>query len=406
MNRLFNTLFSAFRAKATGFWNKFRLLLTPSFWQTKVITKLRQFFSKLFDVRPRDKKDYYPVFRWLVSKRLAYAIMVSLCVVCVVVLWQIGSGWIAKSGTGDPTYRYNSIVLKFYSGKARVTAHDGYVAYVGGVEKGAAEGQGALYNANGDLVYEGAFSSSQYNGMGTLYYPGGGVRYSGEFIENLYDGTGKEYSVGGVLEYEGGYSRGKRSGTGKLYNASGSAIYAGSFRNGEIVYDELLGKSMAEAAQMYTGTQILYSTEDESCIDMKEIGVVCGLKDGSKSLEPEWTVEAVFVPSSSIQIDGVTCASISEVAAQLGITEYEGESPVLLAEAVTINSLTGDGALRFDKVDMQTESTFEEAVNVTEYDQNQLAYLHSFARDGVLYTFYTSEENGERFDFYSVSLVE
>ena len=172
------------------------------------------------------------------------------------------------------------------------------------------------------------------------------------------------------------------------------------------MYDELLGKSMAEAAQMYTGTQILYSTEDESCIDMKEIGVVCGLKDGSKSLEPEWTVEAVFVPSSSIQIDGVTCSSISEVAAQLGITEYEGESPVLLAEAVTINSLTGDSALRFDKVDMQTDSTFEEAVNVTEYDQNQLAYLHSFARDGVLYTFYTSEENGERFDFYSVSLVE
>ena len=78
---------------------------------------------------------------------------------------------------------------------------------------------------------------------------------------------------------------------------------------------------------------------------------------------------------------------------------------MLLSEAVTINSLQDDGALRFAKVDMQTESTFEEVANVIEYDQTYLAYIHSFSRDGLLYTFYTSEENGERFDFYSISLA-
>lgn len=405
MNRLFNTLISAFRAKAVSFWNKFRLLLTPSFWQTRIISKLRQAFSRMFDVRPRDKKDYYPMFRWLVSKRLAYAIVISLFVVCLIVLWQIGSGWMAQGGTGDPTYRYDSLVLKFYSGRARVTAREGYVAYVGNVEDGVAEGNGALYDANSDLVYEGAFASSKYNGTGTLYYPGEGVRYTGEFVNNLYDGMGKEYRISGVIEYDGEYSRGKRMGTGKLYNASGSAIYAGTFRNGEIVYDELLGKTMAEAAQMYTGEQMLYTSEDESCIDMQEIGIICELKNGSESIEPEWTVGSVFIPSDEITIDSVSCTSVSEVAAQLGITEYEGQSPVLLSEAVTINSLQDDGALRFAKVDMQTESTFEEVANVIEYDQTYLAYIHSFSRNGLLYTFYTSEENGERFDFYSISLA-
>lgn len=405
MKRIFDTLFSAFRAKATGLWNKIRLLFTPSFWQTKVISTLRQFFSKLFDVRPRDKRDYYPVFRWLVSKRLAYALVITLCVVCLLVLGMVGSGWIRQDG-GNPTYRYNSLILKFYEGNANVTAHGGYVAYTGGVVKGAAEGSGSLYNANGDLVYEGAFSASKYNGQGTLYYPGQGVRYVGNFVDNLYDGSGKEYRPNGVLEYEGQYSRGKRMGAGTLYNASGSAIYAGNFRNDQIVYDELLGKTMAEAAQIYTGLQTLYESEDESCIDMEEIDIVCGLKDGSDSLEPEWTINTVFIPATKIEIDGTTCASISEVSAQLGITEYEGESPLLLSEAVTINTLGDDSALRFPKIAMESESSFEEVVNVTAFDQSYPAYIHSFARDGLLYTFYTSEENGERFDFYSISLTE
>ncbi|MGO5096796.1 hypothetical protein ACTQ34_13385 [Agathobaculum sp. LCP25S3_E8] len=133
---------------------------------------------------------------------------------------------------------------------------------------------------------------------------------------------------------------------------------------------------------------------------------MCGLKDGSDSLEPEWSVSTVFIPATEIVLDNVTCATVTEVANQLGITEYEGETPVLLAEAVTINSLTEDSALRFEKVDMQTDSSFEEAVNVTGYDQNYPVYIHSFEREGMVYTFYTNEENGDRFDFYSISLAE
>ena len=406
MNKLFNTLFSAFRAKATALWNKIRLLFTLSFWQTKVVSGLRKFFTKLFDVRPKDRKDYYPVFRWLVSKRLAYAVVVTLCVVCLIILWQVGSGWIGKGGGGIPTYRYNSLVLKFYSGQARVSAHGDYVAYVGEVAKGAAEGQGSLYDEEAQLVYEGAFSNSRYNGNGTLYYPGAGIRYVGEFVDNLYDGAGKEYRKNGVIEYEGEYSRGKRMGAGTLYGSSGSAIYTGNFREGGIVYDELLGKSMAEVAAMYTGTQVLYSAPSESCIDMQEIGVICGLKDGSDSLEPEWSVESVYIPAAEITLDGVQCTSISEVATQLGMSEYEGATAVQLGEAVMINSLEDDGALRFVKVDMQTEAEFEDAVSVTSYDPSYVAYIHAFVREGMLYTFYTSEENGEQFDFYSISRTE
>ncbi|MCI7125157.1 MAG: hypothetical protein MR935_02985 [Agathobaculum sp.] len=407
MKRIFDTLFSAFRAKATAFWNRVRLLFTLSFWQTKVVAKARQFFSRLFDVRPRDKNDYYPVFRWLVSKRLAYALVISLCVCCLLLLWRVAADLIPRRDAGAvPTYRYDSLLLKFYNGQARVTARDGHVAYVGAVERGAAEGQGSLYNSSDALVYEGMFSNSKYNGTGTLYYPGGGVRYTGNFVDNLYDGMGKDYRANGTLEYEGAYSRGKRMGAGKLYGASGNLIYNGSFRGGAIVFDELLGKTMAEAAQMYIGAQLLYTTESESCIDMREIGVVCGLKDGSNSLEPEWKIDTVFIPRGELLLDGQLCRTVSEAAAQLGLSEYEGETPVLLPEAVVINLLEGDGALRFGRVEMESEAAFEEAITVHSYDRAYLAYIYSFSRDGLLYTFYVDRQNGEQFDFYSIAKAE
>lgn len=404
--RIFETMFSSLRARSVALWNKIRLFFSPSFWQTKVIAKCRQFFANLFNVRPKDQHDYYTVFAWLVSKRLAYALVVALCVGCILLLSQTLPDMVSSRGeSAMPTYRYNSALLKFYNGQARVTAHDGHVAYVGAVEDGAAKGQGALYNKDQSLVYEGSFDNSKYNGEGTQYYPGSGICYTGHFVDNLYDGTGKFFRPSGVLEYEGAFSRGKRMGAGKLYDASGNLIYTGNFRDNDIVFDELLGKTMEEAALIYSGKQTLYMTDDESCIDMKEIGVLCGLKDGSDSLEPEWAIDTVFVPSSSIVLDGIVCTTIEQVATRLGTTEYEGETPVQLSEAIVIDQMTDDAALRFDHIDMETQTLFEEVLQVVAYDQSYPAYVYSFAREGVLYTFYTGAESETKFDFYAITRV-
>jgi hypothetical protein len=80
LRKLFNTLFSAARAKITPLWTKLRFFTSPSWWRTKGITKLRQAFTKLFDIRPKHRRDYYPIGRWLVSKRLAFALVVALAV--------------------------------------------------------------------------------------------------------------------------------------------------------------------------------------------------------------------------------------------------------------------------------------------------------------------------------------
>ena len=39
-------------------------------------TYLGTLFKKLLDVKPKDKKDYYTVFNWMISKKLAYTMVI------------------------------------------------------------------------------------------------------------------------------------------------------------------------------------------------------------------------------------------------------------------------------------------------------------------------------------------
>ena len=114
MGSLLSTLIAALTAKITALWNKIHLLMTPAFWRTTVTSRLMGFFQKLFDVRPKNKKDYYPVFRWLVSKRLAYAVVVASCVGGLFVLWILSPNLLGSRESTLRTYKYNSIPLKFY----------------------------------------------------------------------------------------------------------------------------------------------------------------------------------------------------------------------------------------------------------------------------------------------------
>ena len=223
MKNLLNMLFSAARAKIMPLWIKLRMWTSPAFLRSKVLIKVREFFSKLVDVRPRDKRDYYPIFRWLVSKRLAFALVVALGLVSVLYITKMLPDNFTKDSGGIPTYKYRAVPLKFHTGTVNILAKDGHVAYTGEVDGGAASGQGTLYAADGSTVYEGQFENSMYNGEGTLYYPNGGPKYVGSFTDNEYNGTGSSYRPNGVLEYSGDYVAGVRTGSGTLYSVNPNA---------------------------------------------------------------------------------------------------------------------------------------------------------------------------------------
>lgn len=403
MNKLFSTLFSSIRAKFTSLWTKVRLWTSPIYWQSQIFTRVRQFFSRLFDVRPRHKSDYYGVFNWLVSKRLAFALVVVIGVLCGVYLYiTLPKGFFTGTGATVRTYRYNAIPLKFYSGSVRILAADGHLAYEGQVKDAHCVGQGTLYNKEGAKVYEGAFADDMYNGEGTLYYPEGMVQYQGNFLNNLFQGQGSYYRPSGAVEYEGAYESGYRNGQGTLYNAAANSIFTGTFQMGEILYSQFLDKSTSEVSQMYTGKTQVYSSSNEYAVSMDEIGAVYAANDGSNTLDGEWTVGSVYVLSDQLPIEGETLTTINQLTAHFGQPDYYGVSWVDLSEAVAINLLAQEDPLVLGEVSITTSSEFDGVYTVSNYDQDFQVYIYTYIQDGLLYTFYTTGSASERFVMYSI----
>ncbi|MEG0941588.1 MAG: hypothetical protein RSE64_06785, partial [Oscillospiraceae bacterium] len=231
MNKLFSTLLSSLKAKVQPLVTKLRFLTTPAFWTTTIFTKIRQFFTKLLDIKPKHKKDYYTIGRWLVSKRLAFAMVVALGVVCAIFISINLPHKTVEGASAFPTYKYNAIPLKFKEETVNILAHDGHLAYTGQVKKGEVIGEGTLFYPEGAKLYEGSFAGDKFNGKGQTYYPQGGLCYAGDFVDNLFQGKGSFYHPTGTVEYMGDYLAGLRSGQGELYNASGAKIFTGTFLN-------------------------------------------------------------------------------------------------------------------------------------------------------------------------------
>ena len=75
MNNLFQGFLNAIKAKFVPMWTKIRLLTNPTYLKNEVLRRLIVYFRSLTDVRPKDKHDYYGIFGWLISKRLAFFIV-------------------------------------------------------------------------------------------------------------------------------------------------------------------------------------------------------------------------------------------------------------------------------------------------------------------------------------------
>ena len=77
------------------------------------------------------------------------------------------------------------------------------------------EGNGTFFYDD-DMYYIGKFSNDKKNGNGILYNKDGNIQYIGDFKDDKFEGSGKYVYKDGSF-YIGEWSNNKRNGKGKLY---------------------------------------------------------------------------------------------------------------------------------------------------------------------------------------------
>ena len=384
--------------------SKLRLWLSWDFVRTRVIGKIRDFFVNLFRVKPKNKDDYYTVFKWMISKRLAYLIVI---IVGVLSLWYLASSLKLFSGSkeGIPTYSYNSFLLRFASDKVKIKAKSGYIAYEGDVSKGYATGEGILYSKDGIVLYTGHFEKNMYEGEGTQNYENGVTHYMGNFHANMYEGKGSLYRENGTREYEGDFFEGLKDGEGKLFDAGGNPVYEGSFASDEIIYGELLGKTPQNIRTKYFGKQIMYEESPElgqdAVICLPDINALYLAKSDGSATDDSLKADTVIVLSDSFRYGRTEIRGIEGLRNALGEPVFEGYSSVILPEAVAINTLSEKKSTLKGRVNMSMTSVYTDDIIVNDFDQDYSVYIYAFRRGDLIYSFVCNEPGGT-FDFYEI----
>ncbi len=398
-NELLNILIQTIKSKTTGLVTKFKLYTSWSFVKTKIVVRIRDFFSNLLGVKPRDKNDYYTIGRWMLSKRLMYAIVIMLGVLS---LWYITTETAVFKRfeeDGIRTYKYNSIRLRTAKGHVMITGKSGYLAYDGFVEGGYANGEGILYNPAGNVVYTGTFEQNDYEGQGTENYASGNLHYTGTFHDCLYEGSGTLYRENGTREYTGQFLGGKKNGTGTLYDVGENEIYNGTFSSDNIVYSELLGKNASEVNECYKGHSSLYFATDETVVYMDQIGALYrGISDAD-ALDDDVKVDSVYVLKDYFAYGNEAVNTITALKEAFGDPVYEGNSIVILPEAVAINELCKKKTVFEGPVEMDVTQTFSDVSEVNSFDRDYTVYIYTFLRGDVTYSF-VCRDKSDYFEFY------
>ncbi len=405
MNNLLNTLLTVIKAKITPLVTKFKLWTSWDFIRTQILTKFREFFAKLLDIRPRHKKDYYEFFGWLISRRLVFALVIVIGVLSLVYFVGIQDNLILGRTEGLPTYKYNSLMLRFTEDRVRIKAKDDYIAYEGDVAKGKVVGNGILFNKEGVVVYQGSFDNNEYNGQGTSFYDDGTMEYTGTFQSNIFEGQGKLYRPNGSLEYEGAFVQGMKEGQGTLFDNASKMLYTGAFSRDEIVYSNLLGMAVSDVAKVYNGSRSLYEGEDGFAAVLGDISAMYVGRADEEALEDEMTVESVFVMKNEFPVGNQKCSRIEELTDFFGAPDYEGNSSVTMPEAVVLNWMVDKGIIKADGVEMELSSEFSDYQIVEGFDSEYTIYLYSYHNSGLVYTFACQDRDGE-FLFYWIEAEE
>lgn len=403
MNNLLSVLLSTLKARIVPLWTKLKYWTSWNYIKANILTKIRTALSSIFQVRPRHKKDYYPFLGYLVSKRLAHAVVVVVGILCFCYFTWVNPIVNIRQGMadGEKVYSYNSLPLRFAEGNVRIKAKSGYIAYEGNVENGYVTGQGQLFGADGGLRYRGNFEKNKFNGQGVSYYPVGQMQYEGTFAENLFEGEGTLYRENGTKHYTGKFAKGVFEGEGTLYDASDTEIFHGSFHNGEIVYTQLLGKSAAEIAALYTGKQSIYQNETDWAVMLDGIDAFYAAASESTSLEGDIRASAVYVGKGEFVYGDQTVTTLEGLRAVLGDPVFEGNSYLTFPEAAGISWLQKKGREIPIETGLEARQPFEEVREVTSYAADTLVYLYVFQTEDVTYTFFAKDKDSDFF-FYAL----
>lgn len=399
---LFTVLFNSIRAKITPLVTKIKLWTSPSYLKTRGVMKIREFFSNILNIKPKNKNDYFTVFGWMISKKLAYAVVIAIGVLSLGYLITLRSGWFSAGDTAAiKTYKYNSVLLRYADATVRIKAHDGHIAYVGDVKDGYANGKGTLYNKEGTAVYVGEFVHNKYEGNGIEYYDSSKMKYSGQFSENMYEGRGKLYRENGSVEYEGEFSRDMKDGAGTLYDNGNNPIYKGNFTKNNIVYSELLGKTTSQVADCYTGDRMVNSDNTVFDVILTDIDAMYEGYVDSEKLTGEIEVGVVYILKDYFDTGDKKLTKMPDVEAYFQNTDYEGNSKITMGEAIAINYQNSRKDILNGTVAMDSEFVYEDYRQINGYDQDYYVYLYSFHKDGVVYTFVTKDRDNT-FAFYFI----
>ncbi len=404
MGDLFNTFLSSIKYQFSRYVNRFRTLTSKTYLKNKLWGKIKLFFTNLFDVKPKDKNDYYRIFNWLVSKRLAYLIVVIIGIVSVSFLYRNKENFFGTEDDSIKSYSYSSVLLRFAKGDVRIKGKGGYLAYEGNVEKGKVTGKGKLYNHDENILYDGEFDYNEYNGRGTLYYPTGTVNYTGDFVDNKFDGEGTLYRDSGNVWYSGGFKNGMMDGTGSLYNISGSQIYTGAFAADSLVYSALIGKTTEEISNAYTGSRTLFEGDDFFNVYMEDIDAIYEGVTNEDALDDAVKVRAVYVLQDYFKTGRSELRTIDDLRSYFGTPLYAGESNMTQSEALAISQIrktTGDKY--FGDPELMTSRVFDDDYKIDGYKNYGEVYIESYMYGGATYTFVFGGKSDDNFGFYYIS---
>ncbi|MBQ3497202.1 MAG: hypothetical protein IJA73_03645, partial [Oscillospiraceae bacterium] len=151
-----------------------------------------------------------------------------------------------------------------------------------------------------------------------------------------------------------------------------------------------------------SGEVSVYRSESEYCVAMPEIDALYAVKDGSNTLENEWTVDRVFVLENAVALDSGTCTTVRQLTDALGEPLYYGTAWVTMAEAVAWNELAEKAPEAIEAVGMEAQAGLEEVYSVSSYDRNHEVYIYTFEKDGLVYTFYFTGAGESAFVMYAI----
>lgn len=301
---------------------------------------------------PRGKEDYIPLFGWLIGKRFAYVLAVGLIIFGIAGLILFSPIQLSDRGGRYRVFDYDSWLLKFHNGKAGIRAASGYIAYIGDVAGGTA------------------------NGEGTLYYENGAAAYEGNFSDGMYHGSGKQYDTGANLVYEGNFIR------------------------NQVVYEELVGKETSEVAGKYHGEQQLYSWGQIVCVYMPGIEAAYYAKSQEEALDEEWAAQGIYVFRQDFPAGDDALHTMAELESCFGTPEYTGTTVAEFQDAVA-DWIWKKHQDESSELKIEMKETLKNVYQATEFEQKYELMISTFLKDGYLYTFFT-DEKGEDFNFYLI----